>query len=239
MDIKEVHDNILFELNKESWGYVSPAEIDDALHRAQMEEFSFLLGSTRVNPMQNISFGMTQKLNDALNPFIESVNYNSAPYAGGYETGTTDGNISNNYYLVLPSDWAYTLELVLRDGKAVSIVSQDKVSQRVRSTINTGLFMTYAGKGGLFNGVAYDNEAYKFYNSTGFVGELFYLRMPNKPLFSYTSAGREIFYDDSTSIDLEWNDLHVNRIVDRALILIGLNVENPAVIQQGNIKNNR
>jgi hypothetical protein len=246
MTIKETHDLILFELNKSEYGYISHSEIDDVLDRAQMEEFKFLLGDEREfsagNAIGRTSFGISQSLNNALNPFISVVEYNNTEYNGS-NNGTALASVNQNdpAYLVLPSDWVYTLEWVKSDGARFEVIPQGKISSRVRSNINTGEFITYAGEGGTFNGFSFSTPSYRRYNrpsgTGGITVTLHYLKRPAKPNFSYTQSGRVITHNAGASTDLEWDDLHVNKIIVRALILLGINVENQSVIALNNQKN--
>jgi hypothetical protein len=246
MTIKDTHDLLLFELNKNEYGYISHSEIDDVLDRAQMEEFKFLLGDEREfsagNAIGRTSFGISQSLNNALNPFITLTDYTNTEYNGA-NTGTalSSANQADPSFLILPSDWLYTLDIVTPTGARLDVVPQGKVSSRVRSRINSGEFLTYAGIGGDFNGSAFTTAAYRRYNRTsgqgGFTATLHYLKRPVKPNFAFTQSGRVVTHDAGSSTDLEWDDLHINKVIVRALILLGINVENQNVIGINNQKN--
>ena len=246
MTIKETHDLLLFELNKNEYGHISHSEIDDVLDRAQMEEIKFLLGDEREfsagNAIGRTSFGISQSLNNALNPFIAITDYANVEYDGSNNgTALSSANSADPAYIVLPSDWLYTLEIVPSNGTRYDIVPQGKVGSRVRSAINNGEFLTYAGVGGTFNGNAFTTAAYRRYNRLAGQGgttfSLHYLKRPAKPNFSFTQSGRSITHDANASTDLEWDDIHINKIIVRALILLGINVENQNVIGINNQKN--
>lgn len=246
MTIKETHDLLLFELNKNEYGYISHAEIDDVLDRAQMEEFKFLLGDEREfsagNAIGRTSFGISQSLNNALNPFIKTLDYINQEYDGSNSgTALSSVNQSDPAYLILPSDWLYTLEWVTVGGSRFETIPQGKISSRLRSNINNDEFITYAGEGGTFNGIAFDTPAYRRYNRPlgqgGMTATLHYLKRPDRPEFLYTQSGRNITHIPVGSTDLEWDDIHVNKIIVRALILLGINVENQNVIALNNQKN--
>lgn len=246
MTIKETHDLILFELNKNEYGYISHSEIDDVLDRAQMEEIKFLLGDEREfgasAPVGRAAFGVSQSLNNALNPFITTLEYTNTEYNGS-NTGTalSSVNQADPAFLILPEDWLYTLEVVKSGGERYEVIPQGKISSRVRSQINTNEFLTYAGEGGDFNGNPFTTSAYRRYNRAagtgGMTATLYYIKRPAKPNFYFTQSGRNITHNDLLSTDLEWDDLHVNKIIVRALVLLGINVENQNVIALNNQKN--
>lgn len=241
MTIKETHDLLLFELNKNEYGYISHSEIDDVLHRAQMEEFKFLLGDEREfgasAPIGRTAFGISQALNNALLPFVTTQEYTSDLYNGS-NTGTANTNSTDDAYFILPDNWLYTLEFVDDSGNRRDIVPQGKVSRRLRSGINTTEFLTYAGNGGDLNSVPFDGKAYRRYQGENGVDvELHYLRHPAAPVFFFTQSGRVINHDPTLSVDMEWDDIHINKIIVRALILLGVNVENNNVISLNSKKN--
>jgi hypothetical protein len=247
MTIKETHDLLLFELNKNEYGYISHSEIDDVLHRAQMEEFKFLLGDEREftagAPLGRTAFGISQALNNALLPFVEKLTYNDDLFDGVdiAKSGAGSTSISAEAYLLLPEDWLYTLEFVLKnvDLQRIDIIPQGKIHRRRHSRINTTEFWTYAGAGGTLTVHPFENKAYRRYNfsTSGVEGTLFYLRKPVKPLFFFTQSGRVINHDPTLSTDMEWDDMHINKIIVRALILLGINVENQNVVAINRQKN--
>lgn len=245
MTIQDTHKLILFELNKNEYGYITHEEIDDVLHRAQMEEMKFLLGDEREfrasAPVGRAAFGISQTLNNALTPFISTVEYVNAEYNGSNNgTATSLINVTDPKYLVLPENWLYTLEVLRSDGARMDIIPQGKLSSRLRSRINTSEFMTYNGVGGTFNGFPFTTKAYRRYNTdstAGITATMYYLREPVEPHFDYTQEGRVVTHIPGTSTDLEWDDLHVNKIIVRALILLGINVENQNVVGINTQKN--
>ena len=245
MTIKDTHDLILFELNKNEYGYITHEEIDNVLHRAQMEEMKFLLGDEREYRAESsagrTSFGISQTLNNALTPFISTVEYVNADYDGSNNgTAVSSVNVVDPKYIVLPENWLYTLEFLRSDGTRTDIVPQGKLASRLRSRINTSEFMTYNGVGGTFNGFPFTTKAYRRYNTdatAGITATMYYLREPAEPHFDYTQDGRVVTHIPGTSTDLEWDDLHVNKVIVRALILLGINVENQNVVGINTQKN--
>jgi len=71
---------------------------------------------------------------------------------------------------------------------------------------------------------------YELYPRKGIWGEFRYLRRPVKPVYSYTVSGRSEVFDESSSVDMEWNDISMNKIISRALIKLGFVLEDEAAI---------
>ena len=74
--IQDVHNHILFLIDKEQNGFVTHGEIDQALHLSQMEFIAELI-------KQN---GTNGYINDALSPFVYKESYNTAATANGVLT---------------------------------------------------------------------------------------------------------------------------------------------------------
>jgi hypothetical protein len=49
-----------------------------------------------------------------------------------------------------------------------------------------------------------------------------YLRRPAAPQLIYTMSGRQVVYDDANSIQLEWSDVSIEKIIQRSLGMLGV-----------------
>jgi hypothetical protein len=56
------------------------------------------------------------------------------------------------------------------------------------------------------------------------IGFYNYLRRPAAPVYGYTTSGRTITYNPSTSTQLEFTDVYINNIISRALKFWGINM---------------
>jgi hypothetical protein len=65
---------------------------------------------------------------------------------------------------------------------------------------------------------------------------LTYYRTPIRPHFSYTRVGRVITYDPTTSVELEFRDIYLDRVIGKALSFLGVNLSEADIIQFGQIK---
>jgi len=61
------------------------------------------------------------------------------------------------------------------------------------------------------------------------VGSYWYIRTPNEPIIGYTQTGRTITYDPGSSVQLEFTDNYINNIIARALVYVGVNLDETGV----------
>ena len=82
-------------------------------------------------------------------------------------------------------------------------------------------------------GIERASGSFKLYPEQVHAGTLRFFRRPAAPVFSYTQSGREIVYDVNTSTQLEWTEPYVNKVVLKALMFMGVNLDNPMLQQLG------
>lgn len=71
----------------------------------------------------------------------------------------------------------------------------------------------------------------QFYPTTLTNVKFSYLKKPVQPVYATTiSNGRQV-YDDANSIDVEWNEIDVNKISTRAMSVLGINLEDMKLVQ--------
>jgi len=211
MTIKEVHDSILFQLNKSQWGHVSHEDIDKALDEAQITHFTNLFSDPREfergqDPTPRVAYGETQKVHDELAPFIEELNFDPTQTHAGI--------------LEFPSDYQHLLSIaVLKNGqlKPVKRVSENDYPGLLSSHI---LGPTSAKPIVIMNG----RGRVQFFPEIQFTGRAYYLRRPKKPLYSYTVNNRVETFDASKSIDLEWLDTSIVVIIQEAINWLSTNL---------------
>lgn len=224
MDLLEIHRRIRLALNKDTTGYLSPEEIDRSLDRAQLMEIRHLYGDDRRLPNSPLAYGMTLKIHADLTPFKKAANFqpNSGPPG----------------VLVFPSDYLFPIALtVLHDNipRTVKIVSEDEIGIRLSSVLRSpSVSRPIAIIGGTFDEtllIAPKGIAQLFpesqYNAT-----LYYLKRPNAPELKGTVNGRVFTYDRASTVQLEWPDTAIDRIIERAISILSEN------LQEGEIGNN-
>lgn len=207
MTIKEIHDYIVFILNKETTGYVSHKDIDAAIDRGQMSKFMELYSNPKQHqpgrPIPLIAYGQTQKISDDLRYFKKREQFTSDSTGiinftglteylhllGVYVVGTLN-NTPNNSYVVTDGTVAYTSSTTNRTfAKPVKVVSEDQLADRLVSQVAApsttspiGILGDSGNKIQLFPEVQHS-------------GYIMYLSRPIKPLFSHVVDGRKIVHN--------------------------------------------
>jgi|TARA_B110000211_G_C14079633_1_gene553865 hypothetical protein len=211
MTIKEIHDYIVFILNKETTGYVSHNDIDTAIDRGQMSKFMELYGNPKQyqpgRPIPPIAYGQTQKISDDLRFFKRREQFTSTSAGiieftnlteylhllGVYVVGTLN-NTPNNTYVVTDGTVAYSAGTSSRTfAKPVKVVSEDQLADRLVSQVSApsttspiGILGDSGNKIQLFPEVEHS-------------GYIMYLSKPIKPLFSHVVDGRKIVHNSTSS----------------------------------------
>ena len=211
MTIKEIHDYIVFILNKETTGYVSHNDIDTAIDRGQMSKFMELYGNPKQyqpgRPIPAIAYGQTQKISDDLRFFKRREQFTSTSAGiieftnlteylhllGVYVVGTLN-NTPNNTYVVTDGTVAYSAGTSSRTfAKPVKVVSEDQLADRLVSQVSApsttspiGILGDSGNKIQLFPEVEHS-------------GYIMYLSKPIKPLFSHVVDGRKIVHNSTSS----------------------------------------
>lgn len=61
-----------------------------------------------------------------------------------------------------------------------------------------------------------------------------YLKRPIRPVYAYTTVGDRYIYDDTNSVDFEWNETVHDIIMEKALANMGINMRSQEMIQFSN-----
>ncbi len=61
--------------------------------------------------------------------------------------------------------------------------------------------------------------------------KMVYLKKPVAPKYAYTIVSGRPVYDDANSIDVEWNDVDIGKIATKALVILGINLDDPLLVQ--------
>lgn len=225
MDIKVVHDTVLFYLNKDQNMYVSHEEIDEVLDRAQM----VLFNQYHTNPKlpaqsQAALYGESQRIDDALSPFKDLFTFTPATTTGGIVS------LPVNYqHLISLYTTTFNSTLGRNVYSGVQVLSEEELIERLESQIipvSSGDPIAIMNK----------QDKIQLFPPTGATGGVYYFRRPVKPVFAYTQSGRVITYDNVNSVDLEWRDIDVNNIISIALSYFGLNMSAADVVQFAQVK---
>jgi hypothetical protein len=223
MDLKTVHDSILFIVDKEAGSWFPPGEIDRALHIAQLQYFSELYG----NPKDlRTAYGLNQSVNVKLAPFKKN-----APFTNG-------DNV--NGLLILPSDCMYVNSITVSVydntvgalNKPVEFLTEDELAFRLTSSL-VPVSESYPVA------IEISRSEVQLYPRTAKAGTVYYFKTPDTPNFSYTQVGRVITYSQINSTQLEWDDVSITVIMFKALQILGVNMQSGDLVQYGMAKDEK
>lgn len=135
--------------------------------------------------------------------------------------------LTNDQY-ILPVDFVHEIGDITAGGIFVDVV--DRAAQAKR--INNASFPPTP-----------QHPICTFYNTyvqffpTGLTNIKFaYLRLPVQPVYATTIVnGREV-YDDSSSVDIEWNGIDITKVSTRALSILGINLEDLKLVEWSEAK---
>lgn len=213
MDLQEIHNRIELIIAKDTGRYFSHEEIDDFLDMAQMDEFNLLLGNTRGG---TISAGRSQGIYEELLPFE---NYKLM------QNGDRNTSIGVNTY-DLPTNLLY-ITLITKDNYSIDLLDKHDISSRLDSEI---IPPTATEPVAMFYNQGTVKRLRIFPSSVTNV-DIFYLKRPDKPNFSYTLNGRQVVYSAANSTQMEWNDRSIESIIKRACAKAGVNLAAPDITQ--------
>ena len=152
---------------------------------------------------------MSNNVNEALAPFIQTSTLT-----------ITSGSVA------VPSD--LFKEVAMRTTGNVDIVRIDhaKLASKLNSSIDAPTVTKPC-----FNEVG---PNYRFYPTTLTTANLTYLRLPVTPVWGFTTVAGRPVYNAGTSVQSEWNDADLNKIIMRAAGLVGININDQLLVQAAN-----
>lgn len=218
MTLKEIHDFILLVIDKEISGWVRPEDIDQALDRSSMSIFRSMLKGYAIN----------QEYQDALSPFkTPHVFTNTTSSAGVITLPENYVHLLSITALVFDNDQQSNRQL------PVEVVNADELAERLGSQLKP---VTSNKPIAHFIGVENKRTRIQLFPSKPAVGQVWYLKRPNKPEFKYTQSGRTVTYNPDTSVQLEWGEVETNAVIYQALQLLGVNLSDEQMVQYTQLK---
>jgi hypothetical protein len=205
--IDQIHSFIEFIERKEMGSYHTHAQIDAALDAAQKELFKQYL--------EQYTSSLDKKLPSALYPFRTSAAF----------TSTSSGIIT------YPADLEHLLVLYpLTNGlpNTVRIVEFAELPEALNSQLRRVSTTRPIGIDG--------DKEFQIFPKEVRSGNMYYLRSPKTPLFSYTQVGRVVTYNAGTSVNLEFSDIYVDKIISKALMFLGINMSEAEIVNFGATK---
>lgn len=219
MTIKEIHDYIVFIINKEATGYISHVDIDAALDRAQLSKFVELYSNPKTHqpgrPIPPIAYGQTQKISDDLRYFKMRRQFvtDSSGVLNLLNPTNTGGGQVPEYLHLLGLYITKTLSNTTSDDygrkgtfiqynpgtanrnirKSVKIVSEDQLADRLISQVAAPSVTAPIGI------LGDSGEKIQLFPEVTHEGFIMYLSRPAVPRFSHAIDGRKVVHNPSTT----------------------------------------
>lgn len=221
MTIDEVHKFIDFIAKKSnSGGYITPAEKDLLLNRAQVQYFNKLYGNQNDyrydRPVPRISYAVTEKISNSLSPFLSDLT-----------ALVIDANGQTN----IPADLFQTVAVT----KTLNGV-ENEITRVEHDRIANNLTSYYDAPDTSFPIYAQLKTKFQFYPKNLGSANIIYLKEPTKMVWGYTVVSGRPVYDALTSTQPQWKDMDMNEIIYLALSYIGVNLKDQDIAQFANNK---
>lgn len=211
MTADDVYVLMMYILNKNQQGYFGPADFFTAINQGQRSYQSWLLGSfqtyTPGRPISKVELGQNSVVRQRLSPTIYKV------------VLTIDGSGNSNY----PADYIQTDSMYTSTGnKRIRNVQQNSLDSNINSVIDP-----------IATNPIYliEDTKFQFYPVTTATAKLSYVGDAPDIVWGFTLDvnGREV-YDAGTSVQPVWSNAAMLDIIERALKIVGVNLQSGAVM---------
>ena len=234
MNIKDIHDIILFVLDKEQQGFTTHEDIDMMLDSAQMVLFNQYFNNPKIPAVaQPQSYTQNQRVHDSLSAFKERYTFNNAATPGGIITLPSDFMHLLSVYTTV-----YNNTLQRNVFSAVQVIPEDELIERLESQ---EIPVSQDDPIAIMN----KQNRIQLFPESAATGGVYYLRRPARPRFGYTQSGRVITYNPTQydpvtqptgSQQLEWKQSDIMNVIVIALQYIGINLSSADVVQYADVK---
>lgn len=228
--VNNVRNLVMFVLNKNNNGYIAPDQFDSFCQMAQLEIFEnlFYQYNNWLNKenrrLTNTSYAdLPKNIREQIDIFATY----STPSNFAYDSGTNLWSYTGNDLYR-----AGNLSLVAANGKKTDIeeVSKGNINKHINSPLISPsiVYPIYDRIG----------ESFRVYPTipSGYSVELFYIRTPKNPKWTFINVQGNPVYNASAS-DLQNIELHISNfvpLVTKVLFYCGVNLREPEVEQIAN-----
>lgn len=216
MDLQESFDFLNFWINKYTGNFYTIPELELLTDAGQMSQYE------DIQP----NYATSQRIKDALAPFIANYDFVPADTISGYIVIPSN----SNYLNLLNVQIEYTIS-GRTSYAGVKMFNPDERASILNSQTNPVTITNPAGE-------MRTPRLIKLYpQNVGYTGTVDYLRRPVKPVFSYTIiSGRTIVYDAAASTQLEWPQNWIIPLLIKSLESIGINLSDNEISQWSEMK---
>ncbi|MFD2922054.1 hypothetical protein ACFS6H_20200 [Terrimonas rubra] len=206
MRIDQIHERINFIADKEQSGYFTPAEIDIAIDTASMWLFNQFLEV----------YATSTESQEALSPFKDME----------YVLTNSDGEfkvVSTNYMRLIGLKVSVLSANNIPTHSGVPIMDESELAFRLNSQLKKPTRQYPVGE-------EIGIGSYRLHPKEVHAGEIRFLRRPAKPVFAIDDEGN---YDDVNSVQLEWGEQFIGKIILQTLVILGIHLDNNWLRENG------
>ena len=220
MTVDEVYTLMQYIVSKNiQQGYLSPADFNKIINQAQTSYVAYMLGDVQKyapkRPIPPTEYGNTLSARTRMTPIIKQwvLSVDNTGYSGYPQD-----------YVQVDAMWSYYGYQRVRE------VEQDKMWAYYNSVIDpvatNPIYMLL-------------DTGFQFYPEDITNARLSYVSQPPQIVWGYTIVSGRPVYDPANSTDPVWADVTLMDIISRALVMVGVNLQSPVVMQYANdLKNN-
>ena len=220
VNIDTVYQKVLVLANKEQRGYITPQEFNLIADKAQLDildSYFHEIKMALLKPKNQTGFSdELEILSEKLQPF---------------KSTTTIENNDASSSLTLPTD-LYRIDTVFRaEGEVVELSKKEVLltenNPLTKATVNRTVYVREASD----SITLYPTPVSTQINPISF--EIQYFKKPTSPNWGYVVVNEKALYNSNTSTDFELHISEEENLVLRILMLAGLTIKQPDVIQAG------
>jgi hypothetical protein len=79
-------------------------------------------------------------------------------------------------------------------------------------------------------------EAVNIYPQAAYTGKMTYYKTPSTPKYNYTQVGRVITYSPTGSVQLQFSDIYIDKVIAKALTYLGISMDDKDIVQFSQLK---
>ena len=215
MNVNDIYRICQYAVNKAQNGYLTPAEFNLTINQAQVSYQDYLMGEFQQyqygRPQARITYSQNENIRQRITPLI---------------TKSTLTINSGTGLAPAPSDFLQVDAMWQSDGlRRVRFVPQDSLysyhSSQIDPIADNPIYLL-------------QNDQFQFYPKTLGTAILSYIKSAPDIVWGYTTVSGRPVYNSGTSVQPVWAEIDILEIITRALKLIGLNLQDGAVVQYAN-----
>lgn len=213
MNINDCFNIVSYLADKYQGTGISPDEFNRIFPMAERNYFDMIAGGVEDfqpgRPVPRIGMGMGNNVNEALAPFTQTSTLT-----------ITTGSVT------VPADLFKVMAMRTSANVDIQRIDQAKLGSKINSVIDAPTVSKPC-----YNEIGAN---YRFFPTSLTSALLTYVRLPIPPVWGYTTVSGRPVYNSGTSTQSEFNDADLNKIIMRAVGLIGININDTLLMQAAN-----